>query len=113
MFIKSPFSSSNYLSKAIRRFDLFSPSLNCPMSRADPVFHIDKHMADPDAPVPILLNPESLKICVTGGPGPDMIAYIGTWGYGPSHFITKPIKLPPNWNELLEKNKGWESPTVK
>jgi len=83
------------------------------MSRADPVFHIDKHMAAPDAPVPILLNPESLKICVTGGPGPDMIAYIGTWGYGPSHFITKPIKLPPNWNELLEKNKGWESPTVK
>ncbi len=78
-----------------------------------PQWVIDKHNADPDAPVPILRSPESLKICVTGGPGPDMIAYIGTWGYGPSQFITKPVKLPANWSELLEKNKGWESPTVK
>ena len=78
-----------------------------------PQWVIDKHNADPDAPVPILRSPESLKICVTGGPGPDMIAYIGTWGYGPSQFITKPVKLPANWDELLEKNKGWESPTVK
>jgi hypothetical protein len=78
-----------------------------------PQWVLDKHKADPDAPVPILLGPESLKICVTGGPGPDMIAYISTWGYGPSHFITKPVKLPANWDELLEKNKGWTSPTVK
>jgi hypothetical protein len=78
-----------------------------------PQWVIDRHKADPDAPVPILLGPESLKICVTGGPGPDMIAYIGTWGYGPSHFVTKPIKLPANWEDLLEKNKGWTSPTVK
>ena len=74
---------------------------------------LDKHKADPDAPVPILLGPESLKICVTGGPGPDMIAYISTWGYGPSHFITKPIKLPSNWDDLLDKYKGWASPTIK
>jgi hypothetical protein len=78
-----------------------------------PQWVIDRHKADPDAPVPILLGPESLKLCVTGGPGPDMIAYIGTWGYGPSHFITKPIKLPPNWDDLLEENKGWASPTIK
>jgi hypothetical protein len=78
-----------------------------------PQWVIDKHKENPDAPVPILLGPESLKICVTGGPGPDMIAYIGTWGYGPSHFITKPIKLPMNWKEILEKNKGWKSPLVK
>jgi hypothetical protein len=78
-----------------------------------PQWVLDKHKADPDAPVPILLGPESLKICVTGGPGPDMIAYISTWGYGPSHFITKPIKLPANWEDLLDKYKGWASPTVK
>ena len=78
-----------------------------------PQWVIDRHKEDPEAPVPILLEPESLKICVTGGPGPDMIAYIGTWGYGPSQFITKPVKLPANWDELLEKNKGWKSPTVK
>lgn len=78
-----------------------------------PKWVIEKHQKDPAAPVPILLNPESLKICVTGGPGPDMIAYISTWGYGPSHFVTKPIKLPGNWEELLAKYKGWESPTVR
>ena len=78
-----------------------------------PKWVIEKHKADPDAPVPLLLKPESLKICVAGGPGPDMIAYIGTWGYGPSQFVTKPIKLPANWNKLLRKYKGWESPTVK
>ena len=78
-----------------------------------PQWVVDKHKEDPDAPVPILLGPESLKICVTGGPGPDMIAYIGTWGYGPSHFITKPVKLPANWDEILKRNDGWTSPTVK
>jgi hypothetical protein len=42
-----------------------------------------------------------------------MIAYIGTWGYGSSQFVTKPINLPGNWQSLLTKYKGWESPTVK
>jgi hypothetical protein len=78
-----------------------------------PKWVIEKHKADPDALVPILLKPESLKICVAGGPGPDMIAYIGTWGYGSSQFVTKPINLPGNWQSLLTKYKGWESPTVK
>jgi len=72
-----------------------------------------KHQKDPNAPVPILLNPQKLKICVTGGPGPDMISYIGTWGYGPSQFVTKAIKLPGNWQEILAKYQGWESPTIK
>ncbi len=78
-----------------------------------PKWVIEKHQTNPDALVPLLLNPESLKICVTGGPGPDMIAYIGTWGYGPSYFVTKPIKLPANWNNLLNKYTGWGSPTIK
>ncbi len=74
---------------------------------------IEMHRQDPAALVPLLLSPESLKICVAGGPGPDMIAYIGTWGYGPSHFVTKPISLPGNWKDLLAKYRGWESPTVR
>ena len=74
---------------------------------------VEKHRKDPCAPVPLLLNPESLKICIAGGPGPDMIAYIGTWGYGPSHFVTKPINVPGNWKSLLAKYRGWESPTIK
>jgi hypothetical protein len=73
----------------------------------------EKHKADPAAPVPIFFKPDDLKICVTGGPGPDMIAYIGTWGYGPCHFITKPVKLPGNWKSLLKKYSGWTSPTIK
>jgi hypothetical protein len=74
---------------------------------------IEKYRKDPSGPVPLLLNPENLKICVAGGPGPDMIAYIGTWGYGPSHFVTKPIKIPGNWQNLLSKYGGWESPTIR
>jgi hypothetical protein len=78
-----------------------------------PKWVMERHKADPNALVPLLLKPESLKICVAGGPGPDMIAYIGTWGYGPSQFVTKPIELPGNWCNLLSKYKGWDSPTIK
>jgi hypothetical protein len=78
-----------------------------------PNWVIESYETDKDALVPLLLNPESLKICVSGGPGPDMISYIGTWGYGPSYFVTKPVRLPDNWYGLLEKYKGWESPTFK
>jgi hypothetical protein len=78
-----------------------------------PKWVIETHQKDPNAPVPLLLNPESLKVCVAGGPGPDMIAYIGTWGYGPSHFVTKPIHVPQNWQSLLSKYGGWESPTIR
>ena len=73
----------------------------------------EKHKSDPTAPVPVFFKPDDLKICVTGGPGPDMIAYIGTWGYGPCHFITKPVKLPKNWNNLLKKYSGWDKPYDK
>jgi hypothetical protein len=78
-----------------------------------PKWVIERHQKNPSAPVPLLLSPESLKICVAGGPGPDMIAYIGTWGYGPSHFVTKPIHVPQNWQTLLSKYGGWESPTIR
>lgn len=78
-----------------------------------PKWVIEGHQKNPSAPVPLLLSPESLKICVAGGPGPDMIAYIGTWGYGPSHFVTKPIHVPQNWQTLLSKYGGWESPTIR
>jgi hypothetical protein len=66
-----------------------------------------------DALIPLLAGPGSIRICVTGGAGPYGISYISTFGYGPAHFVTKPIALPGNWRDLLERNKGWESPTVK
>ena len=78
-----------------------------------PEWLMEKCKADPETLVPLLLKPESLKICVAGGPGPGVIAYMGTWGEGPSYFVTKAIKLPQNWKDLLEKHKGGESPIVR
>ncbi len=66
-----------------------------------------------DTLIPLLAGPGSIRICVTGGAGPYGISYISTFGYGPAHFVTKRIVLPGNWQNLLEKNKGWESPMVK
>jgi len=78
-----------------------------------PEWLMEKCKADPETLVPLLLKPESLKICVAGGPGPGVIAYMGTWGEGPSYLVTKAIKLPQNWKDLLEKHKGGESPVVR
>jgi len=66
-----------------------------------------------DALIPILAGPGSVKICVTGGAGPYGISYISTFGYGPAHFVTKSVALPGNWENLLRRYNGWESPTVK
>jgi hypothetical protein len=73
----------------------------------------EKCMAGFDAPIPILAGPSNIKICVAGGAGPYGISYISTFGYGPAHFVTKPVTLPRNWKYLLAKHGGWESPTVK
>ncbi|MFC2002200.1 hypothetical protein ACFLUZ_06875 [Chloroflexota bacterium] len=78
-----------------------------------PEWLIEKCKVDPGALVPLFLKPESIKICVAGAPGPGMVAYISTWGFGPAHFVTKAIKPPQNWENLLEKYKGWESPIVR
>lgn len=61
----------------------------------------------------MLAGPENIKICVSGGAGPFGITYTSTFGYGAAHFVTKPIRLPVKWNEILDKNSGWESPLVK
>jgi hypothetical protein len=74
---------------------------------------IDKCKSGPDELIPLLAGPKNIKICVSGGAGPFGITYTSTFGYGAAHFVTKPVKLPANWDEILEKNKGWASPTVK
>ncbi|MFC1904826.1 hypothetical protein ACFLXT_03575 [Chloroflexota bacterium] len=78
-----------------------------------PEWLIEKGKANPDALVPLFMKPESIKLIVAGAPGPAMIAYVDTWGFGPAHFMTRAIKLPRNWENLLEKHKGWESPTFR
>jgi hypothetical protein len=78
-----------------------------------PDWLIEKCQAGPDTLVPLLAGPEHIKLCVAGGAGPYGITYTSTFGYGAAHFVTKPIKLPMNWENLLEKYSGWESPLVK
>ena len=78
-----------------------------------PNWLLEKCQAGPDALVPILAGPEHIKLCVSGGAGPYGITYTSTFGYGAAHFVTKPIKLPMNWGNLLEKYSGWESPLMK
>jgi hypothetical protein len=78
-----------------------------------PEWLIEKCQAGSDALIPLLAGPEHIKLCVAGGAGPYGITYTSTFGYGPAHFVTKPIKLPANWRSLLKKYSGWESPLVK
>lgn len=72
-----------------------------------------KCKADPKALVHLLARPENVKIIVAGGPGPRMMAYVGTWGFGHSYFVTKPVKPPGGWEGLLQKYGGWETPIVR
>ena len=81
--------------------------------RSLPDWLIEKYQAGPDALVPLLAGPENIKLCVTGGAGPYGITYTSTFGYGPAYFVTKPINLPENWEGLLKKHSGWESPNIK
>ncbi|MFC2016564.1 hypothetical protein ACFLUF_02495 [Chloroflexota bacterium] len=77
-----------------------------------PESFIEQCREDPKALVPLLPRPESVKIVVAGGPGPRMMAYISTWGFGPSYFVTKPINLPKQWESLLAKYSGWNTSVV-
>lgn len=79
-----------------------------------PMEIMEKIHSDPEGSVPLLRSPESLKIVVAGaeGHGTAMYVYISTWGYGPAHFVTKPIKLPGDWEKILKRNKGWETPIL-
>ena len=72
-----------------------------------------KCKAGSDALIPLLAGPGNIRICVTGGAGPYGISYISTFGYGAARFVTKSINIPGNWENLLARYEGWESPTVK
>ncbi len=63
-----------------------------------------------DGMVPTIPKAEDVKVFVSGGRGPGCGWFIDRWGFGQSHFITKEIKLPPNWRDLLADLQGWETP---
>lgn len=78
-----------------------------------PDWFVEKFRDDPDAPLPLTPNPESIKIVVAGGPGTHLITYVATWGFGPAHFVTKKVNLPRNWQQILLRHGGDETPVVK
>lgn len=74
---------------------------------------VDRVKADPDALVPLLRSPENLKVVVTGAPGPALMAYVSTWGFGLSGFVTRKVTLPGNWSRLVAEERGWQTPIVR
>lgn len=62
-----------------------------------------------DGLVPTVPKAEDIKVFVAGGRGPGCGFFIDRWGFGQSHFLTKQIQLPPNWNDLLRDLQGWET----
>jgi hypothetical protein len=63
-----------------------------------------------DAMVPVVPKPEDIKVVVAGGRGPGVGFLVDRWGFGNSHFVTKEIKLPPNWADLVNEVKAWQTP---
>ena len=63
-----------------------------------------------DGLVPAVPTPEDIKVFVAGGRGPGAGFFIDRWGFGKSRFVTKEIKLPPDWKHLVKDLEGWETP---
>ncbi len=60
--------------------------------------------ATDDTMIPLLDSTEQLTIVVAGGGNWGHAIYFPAWGSYRSR-VTKKIKLPPNWDELIEKAK--------
>lgn len=63
-----------------------------------------------DGMVPVVPRPEDIKIVVSGGRGPGTGFLVDRWGFGNSHFVTKQVKLPPHWKDLLKELDEWQTP---
>jgi hypothetical protein len=63
-----------------------------------------------DGLVPVVPRAEDIKVLVAGGRGPGASFVIDRWGFGNSRFVTKEVKLPSNWKDLLKDLSGWETP---
>jgi hypothetical protein len=98
---------------AERFFEGRSPDLSATHSLTYriPEWFAQKYRENPQAPVPLLRAPENLKIIVAGADGPSQMCYVGTWLK--AAFVTKAVKLPGNWNKLLDKYKGWDTPIAR
>jgi hypothetical protein len=55
-------------------------------------------------------EPKDIKLLVTGGRSLAMGIYVTNPGSAASHWVTKPIRLPKNWDGLLKNYGGWDTP---
>lgn len=63
------------------------------------------NVSDPHFPCPVIGKPEDIYILVAGGLGDVHSAYFPTWAGFLSRRVTKEIKMPANWNEILERGQ--------
>jgi len=61
-------------------------------------------LRDPAELVPLMRNPECMRIVVAGGPGSFMGVLTSSGLLG--DFVTKPIRLPAEWDTLVKKYKN-------
>ncbi len=78
-----------------------------------PEWIVQKCTIDPRASVPLLGSPQNLKVIVAGGQSTIMLAFVGTWGASPTYFVTRAIRPTANFDRLIEKCRGWESPITR
>lgn len=60
---------------------------------------------NPEDPIRLIENPDNIMIIVAGGPG-NFLGLFEWAGFKEVEFITKKLKLPANWENLVAKYKG-------
>jgi hypothetical protein len=74
-------------------------------SKAQLISHVEQ--ANPDYPSNVartsISGPESVRVIVAGGPG----AWVGLV-LGVGRWVTKPVRLPPNWDALVRKYGSYQ-----
>jgi hypothetical protein len=60
---------------------------------------LDRAKEGPDARIPLLVTKEEIHIVVTGDSGRDKLGTLWSWYNKPT---THEIKLPANWDKLME-----------
>ncbi len=68
--------------------------------------------AKDDELVPVVPSPEDFRIVVAGGTGGGASFAVDRWGFGNSKFVTKEIKLPAAWPQLVKDAEKWSTPIV-
>jgi hypothetical protein len=60
---------------------------------------------NPTDPVPVIRNPDWIRILVAGGPGSFIGLFAGS-ALGQTDWVTQRIEIPTHWNKLVNKYKS-------